>query len=64
MTQDQLAAASGIDSSNIRAFESGRSMPNVLSLVRLATAMSIEPGQLLEGLTLEHFAAGAVNARD
>lgn len=57
MTQDQLAAASGIDSSNIRAYENGRSTPSIHSLVRLADALAIEPGALLQGLTLQHFAA-------
>ncbi|WP_141381081.1 helix-turn-helix domain-containing protein [Microbacterium lacticum] len=27
MTHDQLAAATGIDSANIRSYESGRAMP-------------------------------------
>jgi transcriptional regulator with XRE-family HTH domain len=55
ITQDQLAAASGIDSSNIRAYENGRNMPNLYSLMRLAQALSVEPGELLIGLTLEMF---------
>jgi transcriptional regulator with XRE-family HTH domain len=55
MTQDQLAAGSGIDSSNIRAYENGRNMPNLYSLMRLAQALSVEPGELLVGLTLEMF---------
>jgi len=55
MTQDQLAAGSGIDSSNIRAYENGRNMPNLYSLMRLAQALSVEPGELLIGLTLEMF---------
>jgi transcriptional regulator with XRE-family HTH domain len=56
MTQDELAAASGIDSSNIRAYENGRSMPGVHSLVRVAVALDVNPGELLEGLTLDKFA--------
>ncbi|MGO3833858.1 MAG: helix-turn-helix domain-containing protein, partial [Microbacteriaceae bacterium] len=51
MTQDEVAAVSGIDSSNIRAYERGRSMPNVQSLVRVADALDVHPGVLLEGLT-------------
>jgi transcriptional regulator with XRE-family HTH domain len=62
LTQDQLAAASGIDSANIRAHEKGRSMPSILTLVRLATALNVEPGALLEGLTLDHFAANEKRA--
>lgn len=31
MTRDQLAVATGIDSSNIRSYESGRALMNVQS---------------------------------
>ena len=55
MTQDELAAASGIDSANIRAHEKGRSMPSIQTLVRIASALGIAPGALLDGLTLERF---------
>ena len=55
LTQDELAAISGIDSSNIRAYENGRAMPSVQSLVRIAFALGLEPGALLEGVTLELF---------
>lgn len=56
MTQDELAVQSHIDSSNIRSYESGRSMMNVHSLVRIAEALNVEPGDLLEGVTSEMFA--------
>lgn len=59
MTQDQLAAATGIDSSNVRAYESGRAMPSILSLTRIAEALGIEAGTLLDGLRAEMFAAPA-----
>ncbi|MDR2322708.1 MAG: helix-turn-helix domain-containing protein [Microbacterium sp.] len=52
LTQDQVAAHSGIDSSNIRAYETGRAMPSVPTLVRIADALGIAPGSLLEGLTV------------
>ena len=55
VTQDELAAASGIDSSNIRAYENGRTMPNVQSLVRIAIALQVQPGTLIDGLTTELF---------
>lgn len=55
MTHDQLAARSGIDSSNIRSYESGRAMPNIHTLVRIADALDIDPGTLLDGLTLDLF---------
>ena len=56
LTQDELAHSSGIDPSNVRAYEAGRGMPNVYTIVRLSTAMLLdEPGKLLEGLTREMF---------
>lgn len=55
MTQDQLAVASGIDSANVRSYESGRSMMNMQSLIRIATALDIPPGDLIDGLTPEMF---------
>lgn len=64
LTQDQLAAATGIDSSNIRAYESGRSMLSIHSLIRLAIALRIEPGELLAGTTLQMFERPADAAPD
>lgn len=56
MTQDQLANSCGIDPSNLRAYESGRGMPNVYTIVRLSQALLLDdPGRLLEGLTVEQF---------
>lgn len=53
MTQDQLAANSQIDSANIRSYISGRATPSVQTLVRIAWALDVDPGQLLRGLTPE-----------
>ena len=53
---DELAATSGIDSSNIRSYESGRAMANVRTLVRVAEALHIPAGTLLEGVSSEMFA--------
>lgn len=55
MTADELAVASRIDSSNIRAYEAGRSLMNVHSLVRIAEALEVDAGSLLEGVTGEMF---------
>lgn len=55
LTQDQLAVLSDIDSSNIRSYESGRSMLSVLTLVRIAEALKTPPGEFLEDLTPELF---------
>lgn len=63
MTQDQVAVLSGIDSSNVRAYESGRSTPNIQSLVRIAKALGVKPGELLEGLEPEMFTAPAADHR-
>ena len=57
MTQDQLAAATDIDSSNIRAYEAGRAMPGIHSLLRIATALGAKPSELLDGLELDMFPA-------
>jgi transcriptional regulator with XRE-family HTH domain len=63
LTQDEVAAASGIDSSNIRAYENGRAMPSIHSLVRIAVALGLEPGSLLQGITLELFATAKLDGR-
>ena len=57
MTQDQLAVASDIDSSNVRSYESGRAMMNVRSLVRIADALGVLPGDLVDGVTPDMFDA-------
>ncbi|MGO3319751.1 MAG: helix-turn-helix domain-containing protein [Microbacterium gubbeenense] len=51
MTQDHLRIASDIDSSNIRSYESGRAMMNVRSLVRIADALGVLPGDLIDGVS-------------
>jgi transcriptional regulator with XRE-family HTH domain len=63
VTQDELAAQSGIDSSNIRAYENGRALPNIQSLVRIAVALQVQPGTLIDGLTLEQFATPEQDVR-
>lgn len=63
MTQDQLAVASDIDSSNIRSYENGRAMMNVFSLVRIAEALEVTPGELLEGVRSDQFASDRPDGR-
>ncbi|WP_460005143.1 helix-turn-helix domain-containing protein [Microbacterium xylanilyticum] len=63
MTQDQLAAYSDIDSSNVRAYEAGRALPNVQTLVRLAEALKTPAGYFLEDLTLDMFPASTTDKR-
>lgn len=55
MTVDHLAVAGGIDSSNVRSYEAGRAMMNLGSLVRIAEALEVSPGDLLEGVSSELF---------
>ncbi|QAY73516.1 XRE family transcriptional regulator [Agromyces protaetiae] len=59
VSQDWLAATSGIDSSNIRSYESGRAMVSVHTLVRIADALDAPPGDFLDGLTLDLFGGPA-----
>ncbi|PKI89869.1 XRE family transcriptional regulator [Actinomycetales bacterium SN12] len=55
MSVDELAVASKIDSSNIRGYEAGRATMNVHSLVRIAEALGVDAGVLLEGVSSEMF---------
>lgn len=55
MTVDQLAVAAGIDSSNIRGYESGRALMGIASLARIAAALGTSAGQLLDGVTADMF---------
>lgn len=55
MTVDQLAVASRIDSSNIRGYESGRALMSLSSLVRIAEALGVRAGELIEGIESEMF---------
>lgn len=59
LTQDQLAVLSDIDSSNIRSYESGRSMLSILTLLRLSDALKTTPGDLLDGVTTDMFSTEA-----
>jgi transcriptional regulator with XRE-family HTH domain len=56
LTQDQLAALSGINSANIRKYENGRALTGLQSLVRIAEALEVKPEALSEGLTSAQFA--------
>ena len=63
MTQDQLAVGSDIDSSNIRAYEAGRALPNLQSLVRIATALRTPAGYFLEDVTVDMFPTAPADGR-
>lgn len=63
ITQDELAVLTQIDSSNIRAYEKGRSMMGVPTLVRIADALRIEPGMLLDGVSVDMLSTPEVDRR-
>ena len=63
LTQDDLAHLTRIDSSNIRGYEKGRAMMGIPTLVGIADALKIEPGMLLDGVTVEMFGAPADDGR-
>ncbi|WP_119697602.1 helix-turn-helix domain-containing protein [Microbacterium halotolerans] len=64
LSQDQLAVATSINSSNIRSYETGRSLLAVPSLVRIADALEVDPGELLAEVTSEMLAPRARKAPD
>lgn len=49
LRQQDLADRLGIYQSGISLWESGRLVPKITSIVRLAEALKIEPGDLLRG---------------
>ncbi|WP_298862740.1 helix-turn-helix transcriptional regulator [uncultured Microbacterium sp.] len=63
ITQDELAARTQIDSSNIRGYEKGRAMMSVQTLVRVADALNVHPGELLNEVTVEMFITSATDGR-
>jgi len=63
MTQDQLAVRSEIDSSNVRAYETGRALPNLQTLVRLAEALKTPAGYFIEDLTADMFPTAVSDRR-
>lgn len=50
ITQNDLMDISGIDASNIRKYELGKAMPNLGSLIRLAFALGVDPGDLIRDI--------------
>ncbi len=52
-----------IDSSNIRGYEKGRSMMGIPTLIRIADALRVEPGELLNDVTPEMFNVLATDGR-
>lgn len=52
LSQERLGELAGVDRSYVSLVERGRVNPTVTTLVRLATAAGMNPGELLDGLTL------------
>ena len=52
-----------IDSSNIRGYEKGRSMMGIPTLIRIADALRVEPGELLNDVTPDMFNVLAIDGR-
>lgn len=50
LTQEQVAQRSGVHSTEVSRIEAGKRDPQVSTLERLAEAVEVRPGQLLDGL--------------
>lgn len=50
ISQRDLERLTGIDVSNLGKYERGVALPNVGSIVRIAAAFRIDPGELIAGL--------------
>ncbi|MGV8882352.1 MAG: helix-turn-helix domain-containing protein [Rhodoglobus sp.] len=51
ISQRNLGDFAGIDVSNISKYERGLALPNLGSVIRIAEALSIDPGELIMGIT-------------
>ena len=48
MTQEEVAERSGVHATEISRIEAGKRDPRVSTVLRLAEAVNVKPGQLLE----------------
>lgn len=48
MTQEQVADRSGVHATEVSRIEAGKRDPRVSTILRLAKALDVKPGQLLE----------------
>lgn len=58
LTQEQVASLLALNRTAYTHYENGVNMPDILTLVRLATIYEVSPGELLRFLTLPEEAAG------
>jgi transcriptional regulator with XRE-family HTH domain len=50
LTQEEVAHRSGVHATEVSRMEAGKRDPQVSTLERLAKAVEVKPGQLLDGL--------------
>lgn len=50
-----LAYHARVDPTNLGRYETGKALPNLATLVRLAQTLGVDPGTLVEGLAFEDF---------
>jgi transcriptional regulator with XRE-family HTH domain len=50
LTQEQLATAAGLDRTFPGRLERGVTTPNLNTIIRLATALNVRPGELIDRL--------------
>lgn len=55
LTQEKLGHASDVGNSNVRSYENGRALPSLFTLIRIAQALQVHPGALLDDVTPEMF---------
>lgn len=48
MTQEQVADRSGVHATEVSRIEAGKRDPRVSTVLRLAKALNVKPGELLE----------------
>lgn len=50
-----LAYHARVDPTNLGRYETGKALPNLATLVRLAETLGVDPGSLVTGLSFEDF---------
>jgi len=50
-----LAYHARVDPTNLGRYETGKALPNLATLVRLAETLGVDPGSLIEGLAFDDF---------
>jgi transcriptional regulator with XRE-family HTH domain len=53
ITQEELGVRAALHRTEIGLLERGVRMPRIDTLLRLATALSVEPGELLSGIPIQ-----------